>query len=51
MGHKMMTDDPKSIVAIGYDLIEEGYLERYGRSPLALTRFDPLVLTGFDPPL
>jgi SAM-dependent methyltransferase len=28
----MMTDDPKSIVAIGYDLIAEGYLERYGRS-------------------
>jgi SAM-dependent methyltransferase len=28
----MMTDDPKSIVATGYDLIAEGYLERYGRS-------------------
>jgi SAM-dependent methyltransferase len=29
---EMMTDDPKSIVATGYDLIAEGYLERYGRS-------------------
>jgi SAM-dependent methyltransferase len=28
----MMTDDPKSLVATGYDLIAEGYLERYGRS-------------------
>jgi hypothetical protein len=28
----MMTDDPKSIVATRYDLIAEGYLERYGRS-------------------
>src|SRR5690348_9351817 len=28
----MMTDDPKSIVATGYDLIGEGYLERCGRS-------------------
>jgi SAM-dependent methyltransferase len=28
----MMTDDPKSIVATGYDLIAEGYLERYRRS-------------------
>ena len=28
----MMTDDPKSIVATGYDLIAEGYVERYGRS-------------------
>jgi SAM-dependent methyltransferase len=28
----MMTDDPKSIVATGYDLIAESYLERYGRS-------------------
>jgi ubiquinone/menaquinone biosynthesis C-methylase UbiE len=28
----MMTDDPKSIVANGYDLMAKGYLERYGRS-------------------
>jgi SAM-dependent methyltransferase len=27
-----MTDDPKSTVATGYDLIAECYLERYGRS-------------------
>jgi ubiquinone/menaquinone biosynthesis C-methylase UbiE len=27
-----MTDDPKSIVATGYDLMATGYLERYGRS-------------------
>jgi hypothetical protein len=25
MGHKIMTDDPKSIVATGYDLIADGY--------------------------
>jgi ubiquinone/menaquinone biosynthesis C-methylase UbiE len=28
----MMTDDPKSIVGTGHDLIAEGYLERYGCS-------------------
>ncbi len=28
----MMTDDPNSLVATGYDLIAEGYLERYGSS-------------------
>jgi SAM-dependent methyltransferase len=29
---KIVTDDPKSIVATGYDQIAEGYLEQYGRS-------------------
>jgi hypothetical protein len=28
----MISDDPKSIVATGYDLVAEGYLERYGCS-------------------
>jgi SAM-dependent methyltransferase len=28
----MMSDDPKSIVAIGYDVIGEGYLEQFGSS-------------------
>ena len=27
-----MTDDPKALVAVGYDAIAETYLERYGRS-------------------
>jgi len=27
-----MTDDPKALVAAGYDAIAENYLERYGRS-------------------
>jgi SAM-dependent methyltransferase len=27
-----MTDDPKALVAAGYDAIAEAYLERYGRS-------------------
>jgi hypothetical protein len=32
MARKMMTDDPKSIVTTGYDLIAEGYLEPNGCS-------------------
>ena len=43
MGDKMMTDDPKSIVSTGYDLIGERYLERYGRSSVRDQWFGRLI--------
>jgi len=46
----MMTDDPQSIVATGYDLIAEAYPEQYGRSLIRdkwLGKLITLLLTKY----